>query len=351
MQKRDDRRARLADFDFRGIHERLHFGTASDRYAGWLGQIYARELWGDRVSSRKRRLGGESFVEEQVPIDSVHDYFRHFSTLELDFTFYRPLLEDGGEAGSNYFVLRRYAEAAPADARFILKAPQAYSARVLRSDSGYAANQTYLDAEGLQKRFLEPALGLLGQDRLAGVLFEQEYNRVSSSPEPEEFAGELDSFLDRLPAGGPQLHFEIRSPHMLSPQYFALLRERGAGFCFSHWTYLPAIKKQWEMAGGSADMAFSAQNGEVVMRLLTPRGMPYAEAYKQSHPFDRALPSISESAEGLRMVDEATALVIQALESGRTANVIVNNRAWGNAPLLAQAIGARFMEFAVERGL
>jgi len=345
----DPRRAAIARFDFRGLHERLDVGTASDRYAGWLGQIYSPATWGHTVKSRKRSLGGRNFDEHQVPIASVMEYFEHFSVLELDFTFYRPLLEADGRPGSNYFVLQQYADAAPDHARFILKAPQAFSARILRQGKGYTANESFLDANGFATRFAGPAADLL-EDRLRGVIFEQEYNRLSESPDPDRFASELGGFFESLPSG-PQAHLEIRSPHLLTPPYFAMLRRCGLGFCFSHWTYLPSIKEQWESAGGEASTALTAQDGHVVLRLLTPRGVPYAEAYARSHPFNQAVPSISESPEGLRMVDEATALVFRALESGRTMNVIVNNRAWGNAPALAQAVTSRFLDVAGKRRL
>src|SRR5690606_38382926 len=105
-----------------------------------------------------------------------------------------PLLEDDGRPSSNLRVLEQYAEHAPEAARFLLKAPQAYSARVLRRGTAYEANETYLDADGYRDRFLAPALDTLG-DRLAGVVFEQEYARVRESPPPDAFVAELDAFF------------------------------------------------------------------------------------------------------------------------------------------------------------
>ena len=92
----NDRRAALDRYDFRDLHPRLRFGTASDRYAGWIGQIYPEES-ASAVKSRTRRLGGRTFTERQLPVASVRHYFEHFDVLELDFTFYRPLLEEDGE--------------------------------------------------------------------------------------------------------------------------------------------------------------------------------------------------------------------------------------------------------------
>jgi uncharacterized protein YecE (DUF72 family) len=343
----EERRADLARYDFRAVHPHLAFGTASDRYAAWIGQVYP-ERWRSEIQTRKKRLGREAFEERQLPIASVRDYFEHFAVLELDFTFYRPLLEDDASPGSNFFVLQTYAEHAPAGARFLLKAPQAFAARTLRrSGKGgprYEENATYLDADGFTRQFLEPAQELLG-DRLRGVIFEQEYTRVAESPEPEAFVANLDRFFRAVP-DDVQVHLEVRSPHLLVPAYVDWLEERGLGLVFSHWQYLPPIKEQWERVGGR----LTAADGNVVLRLLNPRGMAYADAFAAAYPFEGPAPALAETPQARQMVDEATALAYRAVEAERTLNVIANNRAWGNSPDLAAAVAARFLDFAAERG-
>jgi hypothetical protein len=74
-------------FWFRSLHSCVSIGTASDRYAGWLGQIYTPERYGGRIASRTKRVGGKSFKEETLPVESVEEDFEHFSVLEIDFTF------------------------------------------------------------------------------------------------------------------------------------------------------------------------------------------------------------------------------------------------------------------------
>ncbi len=341
------RRAALARYEFRQVHPRLAFGTASDRYAAWIGQVYP-ERWRSEISTRKKRIRGESFEERQLPIASVVDYFEHFSVLEIDFTFYRPLLEDDGEPGSNYFVLQTYAEHAPDHARFLLKAPQAYAARTLRRGGKggprYEDNPTYLDAPAYVRQFLDPAADLLGE-RLRGVLFEQEYTRVAESPAPEEFVANLDGFFRDVP-DEVQTHLEVRSPHLLVPAYVDWLEARGLGFVFSHWQYLPSIKEQWERVGGR----FPAADGNVVLRLLNPRGMSYGEAFAAAYPFEGPAPELAETKQARQMIDETTALAYRAIEADRTLHVIANNRAWGNSPDLAAAVAARFLDFAPQRG-
>ena len=342
-----DRRAALARYDFRAIHPNLAFGTASDRYAAWIGQVYP-ERWRSEVQTRKKKLGRETFEERHLPIASVADYFAHFSVLEIDFTFYRPLLEDDASPGSNYFVLQNYAEHAPAEARFLLKAPQAFAARTLRRGGRggprYEENPTYLDADGFARQFLEPAADLLGE-RLRGVIFEQEYTRVAESPEPGAFVAALDRFFRDVPRE-VQVHLEVRSPHLIVPAYVDWLEERGLGFVFSHWQYLPSIKEQWERVGGR----FTAADGSVVLRLLNPRGMSYAAAFEAAYPFEGPAEALAGTPQALQMIDETTALAYRALEAGRTLHVIANNRAWGNSPDLAAAVAARFLDFAAERG-
>ncbi len=89
----DERRSEADRYDLRRIHERLRFGSASDRYAAWIDQIYPRDVWAGEVKTRRKKVGTESVEERLLPIASVEDYFLHFGVLEIDFTYYRPLIE------------------------------------------------------------------------------------------------------------------------------------------------------------------------------------------------------------------------------------------------------------------
>lgn len=339
-------RTQVQTFHFHNIHPHVRFGTASDRYAGWLGQIYPAD-YESEVKTRKRKLGGETFEERTLPIASVDPYFQHFGVLELDFTFYRPLHEPDGTPSNNAFVLRDYARHAPATARFLLKAPQTFFARTLRKSQGgkptYAPNPHFLNAAAYRSQFHEPALQILG-DRLGGIIFEQEYQRVKESPSPEENVAELDGFFREIP-NDVQAHLELRSAHLLAPPYFAWLEDRGLGFVFSHWTWLPPLREQWQLCGGR----FTAANREVVARLLTPRNVPYAKAYAAAYPFTQAVAAIAETPQAQDMVLDATALAYQAEKQDALLNLIANNRAWGNAPALAQAVAHRILDEAERR--
>lgn len=332
-----DRRAAVDQFDFRGVYPSVQFGTASDRYAGWLGQIYPEESYGDRVSTRRRSLGGNTFEERRVPIESVREYFEHFDVLELDFTFYRPLREDG-EPSSNAFVLSNYLDHAPDDASFLLKAPQQYFARTLRRGGDFVDNPDFLDAQAYLDTFHRPAVDLVG-DRLDGILFQQEYQRVGDSPSPDANVDQLDDFFTTLP-DDIQFHLELRSEHLLHDGYFDWLDARGLGHVFSHWTWLPPIRKQWARCGER----FTADNDQAVTRLLTPRDTKYAEAYALAHPFDEPVPELADTEQAHDMVLDATALTYRAHDQNVLLSVIANNRAWGNAPALVRTIAHRILD-------
>jgi uncharacterized protein YecE (DUF72 family) len=327
-------------FDFHGLSENLRFGTASDRYAGWLGQVYSPRLENE-VTSRRKKLGKNSFEERLVPVSSTADFFNHFDVLEVDFTYYRPLVDVDGTETSSLASIRKYLEYAPDTALFLLKVPRTFFSRWLRTyvggKAGYIENADYLSLTNYLKMFHEPATSELGS-QLAGVIFEQEYQRKGDSPTATEFVDELDDFFSRVPRSVP-LHIELRSGHLLVPEYFDWLETCGIGHVFSHWTWLPPIRKQWSMSGGR----FTSTSGEAVVRLLTPLRMTYADAYADTTPFDRVVPGIADSPQAQRMVDDTAALAFKAIEQGKTLNIIANNRAWGNAPELSRTVADRIM--------
>lgn len=342
-----DRRHEADRYDLRRIHPHLRFGSASDRYAAWIDQVYPRDLWAGEVKTRTKRVGGESFEERLLPIASVEDYFQHCGTLEIDFTYYRPLHEPSGKPGPGVFTLQQYAEHAPPTARFLLKAPQAFVARRVRRSSGgraqYIDNPEFLDADGFRSRFLEPAQKLLGA-KLAGIILEQPYERARESPEPDAFVAEWDRFFAQLPDA--PVHLEVRSAHLLSPAYLEWLANREIGFCFSHWQWLPPLIDQWDLVGRQ----FTSASGDAVVRLVQPRDMSYDASFALAYPFEAPHPALSETPDARRMVDETTALMHQATAAGVTLHVVGNNRAWGNTPDLLRTLAHRFLDFAERRG-
>ena len=87
----------LRPFPERPLHIQVLMGTASDRYSGWIGQIYSKDRYIGRITKRTRIIAGRTFIDEVLPVDSVGEHFGHFSVLEVDFTFYRLLIDQNGQ--------------------------------------------------------------------------------------------------------------------------------------------------------------------------------------------------------------------------------------------------------------
>jgi hypothetical protein len=96
------------NFLFRELPQNILIGTASDRYAGWIGKIYSEGRYEKGITRRSHKVGDKTFNEETLPVESVAEYFEHFPLIEIDYTFYRPLLESGGNPTPNFHVLTSY---------------------------------------------------------------------------------------------------------------------------------------------------------------------------------------------------------------------------------------------------
>ena len=76
-----------------------------------------------------------------------------------------------------------------------------------------------------------------------------------------------------------------------------------------------------------------------MIRLLTPLNMRYDDSYVKAYPFDRLVEGTVQT----EMILETLEIMRPAIEQGVTVNVFVNNRAGGNAPLIAQEIAEKFV--------
>jgi uncharacterized protein YecE (DUF72 family) len=85
--------SRSKSFLFCGPHQNIFFGTASDRYSGCIGQIYSDGRYEKGITRRSHKVVDKTFNEETLPVESIAEYFEHFPLLEIDYTFYRLLLE------------------------------------------------------------------------------------------------------------------------------------------------------------------------------------------------------------------------------------------------------------------
>ena len=94
-----------------------------------------------------------------------------------------------------------------------------------------------------------------------------------------------------------------------------------------------ALRKQF----AKVRVEFFNSGNQAIIRLITPLRMSCGESYAKAFPFDKMVPSMLDPEtiqDTAKIVNEATTDKIQV-------NLIINNRAGGNAPLIAQEIAER----------
>ena len=116
--------SRGKSFLFRELPQNILIGTASDRYAGWIGQIYSEGRYQNAITRRGHKVGDKTFNEETLPLESITEYFEHFPLLEIDYTFYRLLLEKDGKPTQNFHILKNYRQHMKNGDHVLLKVPQ-----------------------------------------------------------------------------------------------------------------------------------------------------------------------------------------------------------------------------------
>ena len=198
-------------FLFRDLPQNILIGTASDRYAGWIGQIYSKGRYENGITRRSHKVGDKNFTEETLPVESVAEYFEHFPILEIDYTFYRPLLESKGSPSPNFHVLKSYRQQMKKGDLVLLKAPQIVIARKLRRGGAFVENEDYLNADIFTKQFYQPAMEILGPcllgssssrnitSKMTGSQFPNSPRIwMNSSPRSQRINGTISSFVPRL---------------------------------------------------------------------------------------------------------------------------------------------------------
>jgi uncharacterized protein YecE (DUF72 family) len=324
----------LKRYQFRELHPNISIGMASDRYAGWIGQVYSEGRYTKEIKPRTHKIGEKSFTEEVLPVESVEEYFEHFPILEIDYTFYRPLLDKNGKPTPNYFTLKEYQQHLKKDDHLILKVPQLISAKRLRRGGKFIENETYLNPEIFTNQFYKPAIEILGSN-LKGFIFEQEYQPKKERVEAEEMAKSLDTFFKAIPKD-KRYHIELRTEAYLSELVFDILEKHGVGLVYSHWTWLPPLSKQFSKTEGR----FFNSGGDCIMRLMTPLRMSYEDSYTKAFPFNKMVDGMMNPG----MIDDTIQIIMEGFRRRKKMNLIINNRAGGNGPIIAQEIAKRLQE-------
>ena len=260
------------------------------------------------------------------------EYFEHFPVLEIDYTFYRLLLDRNGKPTQNYHVLSEYKSYMKEGDSVILKVPQVICAKKLRRSGKLIENEDYLNPEVFANQFYRPAIEILGPN-LGGFIFEQEYHLKSDRIPINEFAESLDTFLNRVPKD-TRYHIELRTDAYLNDTVFKVLEKHGIGLIFSHWTWLPPLSKQLIKVGGR----FFNSGNSCIVRLITPLRMKYEDSYAKAFPFDKLIDGMLNP----HMIEDTVRLIKEAIRRERKVAIIINNRAGGNGPLIAKGIAEQF---------
>ncbi len=304
---------------------------ATDRYVGWTGQIYSEGQCEKGISRRSHKVGDKTFNEVTLPVESVREYFEHFPLIEIDYTFYRLLLEKERKPTQNFHVLKSYRQHMKDGDLVLLKAPQIVIARKLRRGAAFVENENYLNADIFTKQFYNPAVEILGPC-LNGIIFEQEYHVKNDRFPPAKLAQDLNAFFNNIPKDA-RYHIELRTEAYLLDPVFEVLKKHGVGLVLSHWTWLPPLRKQF----AKVKMEFFNSGKQVVIRLITPLRMSYEESYVKAFPFDKTVSGMLDP----EMIEDTVKIVNEAIKDKIQVNLIINNRAGGNAPLIAQKIADR----------
>jgi uncharacterized protein YecE (DUF72 family) len=175
----------------------------------------------------------------------------------------------------------------------------------------------------------------VGDDAAMELRSELEALGLQISRQAVELAAQLDRFFSSIPRDN-RYHVELRTEAYYCKPVIDVLRKHGTGQILSHWTWLPGLKTQFSRAGNR----FITAGGQAVVRLMTPLGTRYEDAYARAFPFDRLIEEMIQPG----MIPQTARLMWEALRDDVEINIIINNRAGGNAPDLARRIVREFVE-------
>lgn len=271
----------------------IYFGTSSWKYRGWEGLIYQ---------------GGYA-SEAQFQRQSLREYTAVLPCVGIDFTYFAwPVAEM-----MNYLV-----ESTPENFRLLPKVTKRITMSSFPNLPAYGKwagqkNPEYLNASLFTEKFLAPLEALSG--RVGLVQFE------FSGPEEEELP-QLEAFFRQVPRRFPY-SVEIRNPSLVRPGFYAMLRDLGLSPAFSSWTKMPPISEQWGACLEAGDVA--SDTPLLGLGIVRP-GRSYEEAVQLFQPYRELREAYPEGCAQLSQ------LVAWAMEKGRKAYILLNNRWEGSAP-------------------
>jgi uncharacterized protein YecE (DUF72 family) len=295
------------------LHEKLGvlardgvlIGGSSWKYEGWLGQIYQREKY----------LVRGRFSQRKFEQDCLTEYASIFPIVCGDFSFY--------QFPSAAYWQRLFAST-PETFRFAFKVPEEITVRTWPRHERYGTrggtpNENFLNAEIFRAAFAD-ALKPYSR-RVAVLIFEfGAFARLDTG----ELFDKLNDFLGQLP-GGFRYAVEVRSPEILTPEYFALLARHRVAHVFNAWTRMPELSAQILLAD-----AFTTDFS--VVRALLRQGRPYERAVEMFSPYETVQDPNPDGRQAICKVIE------RSKRERQPSYIFVNNRFEGNAPQTIEAI-------------
>lgn len=310
----------------------VYLGTSSWSYDGWKGIVYSE------------------LSEGRIGVDALKAYSRHplFRTVGLDRTYYRPMKPS---------ELSRLAGMVGDDFRFVVKAPRRICDPYERAERGrpVSVNLDFLNA-GAAVEEIEAFSSGLGE-KLGVVLLQLSSfssGELSTPSQRMEIVERIGEFLEKtasasktLDESGPTLALEVRNSELLTPRLMNALRRTGVRPVLALHPRMPNISRQIDALRfcelgqhrGERPEDWKMQ-GDLVMRWMLPADMTYRTASEAWEPFDR----IRRPDELMRTA--AASMIKLAVDSGRRAYFIANNKAEGCAPLTVEAVARAFSKIS-----
>ena len=286
----------------------IYFGTSSWKYQGWLGSIYRESRYQTRNKLSKKKFDDTCLAE----------YARTFPTVCGDFAFYQF-------PSADYWA--KLFEATPSDFIFGLKVPENITVVKWPGHARYGKlagekNEHFLNADLFKTLFLKPLAPY--KDQVGPLILEFGTFPKAIFPNPGDFYGALEPFLEELPEGF-RYGIEIRNADYLTPDYLGLLNDHNVAHVFNAWTRMPGLEDQSQLPDAySADFT--------VVRALLKKGRDYEQAVETFEPYERTQEVNEGAREGMKTI------VTNCLRKKIPAFLFVNNRLEGNAPSTIEAV-------------
>ena len=295
----------------------IYLGTSSWSFPGWRGIVYA-------PNAPKTKLSRHG-----LPAYARHPLLR---AVGIDRTYYAPI------AAADFAA---YADAVPETFRFLVKAHELCTMAVFRPSGRYAQrggekNEHFLEPTYATDQVVGPCIEGLGA-KAGPILFQFPPQSVQAMGGPEVFTERLHTFLNGLPRG-PLYAVELRNTELFTSSYLDVLRDTGTEHCFNVHPSMPLIREQHALVGASGRAA-------LVVRWMLHPTQRYESARSLYEPFDRL---VDEDLQSRGTISE---MCLDAASAGRSAMVIVNNKAEGSSPLTVRKLAEQIGQTRLADGL